>query len=228
MKNISIHKNELLSHGIDWDKEIAQLEGTLNLCLAEVFVPVYFSNSLSQTGIDKYNQLLGGLPEKTAKLKAQGLNELINLARQKLSLKKYQLPNLHLLYKQILSKGDKPFIDAFKNDADMLAELDEFVEQQISCQTGAISKVKENITSLIESAHQSSDQIYIVKDKISVISQLLTGSWQSIHHWRSAVLNVKEQNKVEKKSVYSIAEIESWLAIELDGQKFLSNRISAD
>lgn len=219
-KFIVLHKEDLLTKDFDWDKELDELEGKLDVCFAEFFASVNFSQALNQSGINKYNQILGGLAAQTGEEKTKGLNEVINLARQKLGAKRHQLPNLQPLYKQILSKGDKPFIDTFKYDQELIAELNSFVSEQIDSEDGAINKVKAELNHFFNEAKNTQDIIYIPQDKLTVLSSELTGSWQAINQWRVGLFEQKVIDKQDKQKFYCITEIQSWLASEIEGQSF--------
>ncbi|AWB68459.1 type V CRISPR-associated protein Cpf1 [Saccharobesus litoralis] len=210
----------LQEHGIDWNKQIAALEHKLDVCLAEFFALNNFSQTLAQQGIEKYNQVLAGIAEIAGQPKTQGLNELINLARQKLSAKRSQLPTLQLLYKQILSKGDKPFIDDFKSDQELIAELNEFVSSQIHGEHGAIKLINHELESFINEARAAQQQIYVPKDKLTELSLLLTGSWQAINQWRYKLFDQKQLDKQQKQYSFSLAQVERWLATEVEQQNF--------
>ena len=219
-------KTELLERGFNWDEKITLLEKKFNTNISDFFTSLNFSQTLNQTGIDKYNQILGGLAEEAGKEKTQGLNEIVNLARQQLGLKRYQLPNLQLLYKQILSKGDKPFIDEFKNDQDLLRELNAFVSEQINSESGAIRTVKEDLAVLFEYAKNQLDTIYIPKDKLTVVSSVMTGSWFAINHWREALFDQTDINKQNKRRFFSVTEIQCWLESSIEDENFFQKELA--
>ena len=52
--------------------------------LKEIFTPAAFGEVLTQSGIDFYNTVIGGISGEAGTEKIQGLNEKINLARQQL------------------------------------------------------------------------------------------------------------------------------------------------
>ena len=91
--------------------------------LDEFFEPSSFLKYFSQSGVDKYNQILGCPPGQQ---KQQGLNQVINETRQKAGADRKAFPPMQELYKQILSKDDKRFIDVFGNDKEMLEAIKEF------------------------------------------------------------------------------------------------------
>lgn len=220
---VSENQKALNNANFDWDQEILTLEENLNVCLAEYFVPIKFIGAFNQTGIDYYNHIIGGGSCKVGTGKAQGLNELINLARQKLGAKRHQLPTLQSLYKQILSKSDKPFIDAFKNDQELINELNEFTVQQISNEDGAINIFRSDIPAFLKEAKEAQSNIFIPKDKISVLSNLLTGSWQAINIWRDKIFDEKTLIQLEKSAFFSIEEIENWLNTSVEEESFIQH-----
>lgn len=73
--------------------------------LKDIFTAEAFNNVLTQTGIDFYNTIIGGVSGEAGNEKIQGLNEKINLFRQRLSDsdKNKLRGKMLVLYKQILS-----------------------------------------------------------------------------------------------------------------------------
>jgi len=72
--------------------------------LEEIFSLDYFNKTLTQSGIDIYNSVIGGRTPEEGKTKIKGLNEYINTDyNQKQTDKKKRQPKFKQLYKQILS-----------------------------------------------------------------------------------------------------------------------------
>jgi hypothetical protein len=73
----------------------------------DMFSLAYFSKTLTQAGIDAYNQMIGGVSAENGKKieKFQGFNEKVNLFRQANKADGKTIPSLKQLRKQIL--GDK-------------------------------------------------------------------------------------------------------------------------
>lgn len=119
--------------------------------LQEVFHPGYFVNLFTQSGIDLFNECLGGRTTDKGE-KIQGLNETINFYRQKKSLKKRELPNFIGLYKQILSdRESSSFIPvAFESDKELLDALEKLFEE-MSDSNGLLSRLEKSISHLQES-----------------------------------------------------------------------------
>lgn len=97
----------------------------LGAVLEDMFKLEYFNHTLSQTHIDLYNTMLGGctLDDGT---KVQGLNEKINLFRQKNDITKRELPNLTPLKKQLLS--DRESMSWVSEGFDSEDELNDIVK----------------------------------------------------------------------------------------------------
>lgn len=104
----------------------------------DVFKADYFSFVLAQSGIDKYNGILGGYTCSDG-TKIQGLNEFINLYNQQVakSDKSKKLPFMKQLYKQILSDRESvSFIpEQYKTDDEVISSVNDFyhttVEQTV-------------------------------------------------------------------------------------------------
>ncbi len=103
--------------------------GIYGVCASDVFSVDYFSFVLSQSGIDKYNGIIGGYTNNDGS-KVKGLNEYINLYNQQVAGKdrKERLPFMKPLYKQILSESDTvSFVpESFESDNEVLLALNAF------------------------------------------------------------------------------------------------------
>jgi len=163
--------------------------------LAEMFKLSYYSILLTQNQIDVYNAVIGGktLDDGT---KIQGLNEHINLYNQQQKDKKYLLPKLKPLYKQILS--DRNAIswlpEEFNDDNEMLQAIDKCyheLNQQV------FQQLKDLLLSLKEGdSEYNMDKIYIRNDaQLSEISQRLLGNWNIISR---AIENDFSKNNPQK------------------------------
>lgn len=153
--------------------------------IEEMFQLGYFNNTLTQTGIDCYNTLIGGFTSFDGKQKIQGLNEYINLYNQNVKSKKdKQLPKLKLLYKQILSdRVTASFIpEQYQSDQEVLDSILEFyrtIQETISPKgTGRSYTLKELLQNL---QNYNVDAIYLKNDKtLTSISKKLFGDWPVI------------------------------------------------
>ncbi|MCA9364378.1 MAG: type V CRISPR-associated protein Cas12a/Cpf1, partial [Candidatus Moranbacteria bacterium] len=87
----------------------------------EIFSVEHYNPCILQKGIDTYNQILGGQTLKNGE-KKKGVNELINLKRQKTG---ERMSFLKLLDKQILSEKEL-FIDEIESDEKLLELLKNF------------------------------------------------------------------------------------------------------
>ncbi len=99
------------------------MKDAFGVCLDDVFSVGFFNRVLTQSGIDAYNQCLGGYT-KESDIKIQGLNEKINLYNQQ---NKTNVPSFGCLRKQMLSDRETlSFIpEMFTNDAEMIAAVRE-------------------------------------------------------------------------------------------------------
>lgn len=114
----------------DFNAKCGQIEKSLGLeyPIEDYFEPGNYPLFFSQSGIAEYNKLIGGPPAEENSQKKQGLNEIINLTRQKAGAKRNLFPPFHPLYKQILSEKDS-FLDAFEDDKDLLRAVTDFREK---------------------------------------------------------------------------------------------------
>jgi hypothetical protein len=220
--------SQLAERGIDWEKALARIQDERHFSISEIFAPESFSKFLSQDGINTYNQYIGGTSAQAGKSKEQGLNEFINLMRQQLGAKRYQMPNLQLFYKQILSKDDKTFITAFESDTDLIDAINDFVEAEINNQDSSINIFKANLTAFTRDAIEASPNIYLKKDMLTKASGLFGLHWSGIAEWRQVILTDKAEVAANKMSFLSIEELMNWLNTEIEGESFYSRHQVAE
>lgn len=146
---------------------------TLSCRLTDIADVRFFNRTLSQAGIDRYNQMIGGVAAGD-RAKTQGINEKINLLRQKDPAQK--LPLLKPLYKQILS------------DRSTLS----FVPEQIASDQELLGCVNDSRAKLFESidtlhtllsgiAEYDPEGVFVSCGKcLSELSRGAFGSWQTL------------------------------------------------
>lgn len=193
--------------------------------LDDVFKPAYFIKLFTQTGIDFFQELCGGKTLEDGH-KIQGLNEHINLFRQKHGLKKKELPYFTKLKKQILSKSEsRSFLpEAFENDEHMLNSLKDYIKQMTQ-KDGDIELLKKSIENLQEA---ELDKTYVKSSELSRVSNLIFGNYavikSAIEEYAKNTFKPKTNGKVTKKleqerekyckqKVFTIAELENALIV---------------
>ena len=158
--------------------------------LDEIFNVKSFNDVLAQSGIDFYNTVIGGISTETEKV--QGLNEKINLARQKLPTeeKNKLRGKMIVLFKQILSdRGTSSFIPVgFNNNDEVYSSIksfnDEFVNLSV-CETKELFK---------QVAEFNLSEIYVPAKSLTNFSQNICGSWSIL----TEGLFLLEKDKVKK------------------------------
>lgn len=158
--------------------------------LDEIFNVEAFNDVLAQSGIDFYNTVIGGISTETEKV--QGLNEKINLARQKLPTeeKNKLRGKMVVLFKQILSdRGTSSFIPVgFNNNDEVYSSIksfnDEFVNLSV-CETKELFK---------QVAEFNLSEIYVPAKSLTNFSQNIFGSWSIL----TEGLFLLEKDKVKK------------------------------
>ncbi len=192
-------------------------------CKAEdIFSVDYFSFVLTQSGIDNYNQIIGGYTNSDGK-KVKGLNEYINLHNQKTNDK---LPQLKTLFKQILSeRSTVSFLpEKFTEDDEMRSAVNKAYLTGDG-ETKAFSETIKEIKELFDTFSDFDlNEIYIKNDAaVTNLSQKLTGYWGTVQEswfdeYDSAKLKAKkitgkyeEDRRKEYKKIksFSLAEIEN-------------------
>lgn len=155
------------------------LSGFLNgKKLSDIFKADGFNAVLSQSGIDFYNTIIGGVAGEAGTQKLQGLNEKINLARQQLPAEeKLKLKRkMTVLYKQILSdRNTASFIPVgFESSDEVYESIKQFKEQ-------ALNKIISDIKELFSRSDYNLNQIFVPSKEVTAISLKLFGNWSILH-----------------------------------------------
>ncbi len=200
------------------------------LDVQKLFTVDYFNSVLSQSGIDEYNQVLGGYSKEDG-TKVKGLNEYINLYNQ---TNEKRLPKLKMLYKQILSdRSTVSFVqDAFDSDENTLKAIYGFWIADDN-ETG-ISP--EKVLAKLDNMFASWDQydpsgIYLASGPaLSGLSNGAFGSWNLLQDGLNAEYDAenrkkppKDIEKYEEKRKTYFKKIESFALSHLEGAAGLMN-----
>lgn len=197
-------------------------EGLYGCKAEDIFSVDYFSFVLTQSGIDNYNQIIGGYATSNGQ-KVKGLNEYINLHNQQTEDK---LPQMKPLFKQILSdRSTVSFLpEKITDDNEMLrAVYDAYKTGDGDAK--AFSETIEDLKKLFD-VFGSFDLngIYIKNDAaVTELSKKLTDYWGTVKEswfdeYDSAKLKSKkitekyeENRRKEYKKIksFSLAEIDS-------------------
>lgn len=148
--------------------DFSEIEKNFSKLISEIFSLNFYNQCLLQSGIDSYNEILGGKTLDNGK-KLRGVNEIVNEYRQK--NKSEKIPFLKLLDKQILSEKEK-FVISIENDEKLFETLKIFyktVEEK--------TKIIKNLFSDFVSNNENYDlnKIYISKVMFNTI--VYTGKW---------------------------------------------------
>lgn len=172
-------------------------EGVYNTKIQDAFKVDYFSFVLSQSGIDKYNGIIGGYSNGDAQ-KKQGINEKVNRYNQeKAKLEKSKkLPLLKQLHKQILSDRETiSFIpEKFNDDNEVLKAINDFYKN--------IKSSLENVNELVSKiSNYDTGIIYIsAGEPVTNISKKVFGDWSVIrNNWNTEYELTHKKGKDEEK-----------------------------
>ena len=216
-KSLMKYEKEFYEKNYDWKEKLNELAGVCRHSLDEIFTVENFIRFVNQSGIDRYNEYIGGLPELSGKNKIKGINEFINLCRQQVKGSRQQFPPMQEMYKQILSKSEKTFIPEFNDDRDLFEAVKNFHNENFFSvdKTSFIEKQLEDFTDLIKELDK--DTLFIRKDKISYFSQHLVNDWNSIN---SELLELLGESKFNKEKQFSFTQIEEALNTGLRNETF--------
>ena len=185
--------------------------------LSEIFNKENFNAVLSQSGIDFYNTVIGGISGESGKEKIQGLNEKINLASQKLlpEDKSKLRKKMTLLYKQILSdKKTASFIPAgFEKSEEVYETVRQFKEQNLD-------SAKFKIEKTFNSADYDLNQIFVPSKERTAFSLAIFGNWSILNEGffllekdkAKKELSEKQSENITKqiaKNDYSLSELQT-------------------
>jgi len=191
--------------------------------LEEIFSLNYFNQTLTQTGIDLYNIVIGGRTPEENKIKIKGLNEYINTDfNQKQTDKKKRQPKFKQLYKQILSdRHSVSFMpESFDNDNQLLESIEKFYTNELLHYSteGRTINIFETIKNAIGNLSSFNlSKIYLRSDtSLTDISQKIFGDWGMIskalqdYYEKTNPLKPKEkQEKYEERK-------NKWLKQDID------------
>ena len=196
-------------------------QGLCGTTIDDVFTVDYFVFVLSQSGIERYNEIIGGYTTVDGK-KTKGINEYINLYNQTAD-KKDRIPNMKPLYKQVLS--DREIISfiptAFENDNELISAVyDLYNTDRPEDDFVSIKTVTSDILDIFENFNQDSlDGIYIQSGApVTDLSNGMFSSWSYIRDlWNK---NYDLTNKPKK--VKNIEKYEDKKAKEYKAKKCFS------
>ncbi|MBQ0003419.1 MAG: type V CRISPR-associated protein Cas12a/Cpf1 [Treponema sp.] len=186
--------------------------------LSQIFNIEAFNDVLTQTGIDFYNTVIGGISGEAGSEKVQGLNEKINLAKQQLPKEEQNKlrGKMTVLYKQILSDREtSSFIPVgFENNNEVYDTVKQFNDETYS---NVVEKIKELIN--ICSDYDIS-QIFVPAKELTAFSLSIFGNWSILSEGLfllekdKSTKNLTEKqieaiNKEIEKKDYSLVELQT-------------------
>lgn len=185
--------------------------------LKDIFNPEAFNQVLTQTGIDFYNTIIGGVSEEAGTQKIQGLNEKINLARQQLQdTEKNKLRGkMVVLFKQILSDRETAsFIPVgFENNEEVYKSIKTFKKEVVD---SVCTLIKDTFTS--ENDYNISE-IFVPAKNLTAFSLSIFGHWSILSEGlfyleeekNKKALTETQSEKIRKeiaKKDYSLSELQ--------------------
>ena len=143
--------------------------------LKDIFNPEAFNQVLTQTGIDFYNTIIGGVSEEAGTQKIQGLNEKINLARQQLpdSEKNRLRRKMVVLFKQILSDRETAsFIPVgFENNEEVYESIKTFKKEVVD------EVIKLSNETFVSPNDYNISEIFVPAKNLTAFSLSIFGHW---------------------------------------------------
>lgn len=186
-KYMSAEQISVIKAGLN---EITKVEN-----LGDVFDISYFNCVLAQSGIDMYNQIIGGYTSEYGK-KTQGVNEAINLYNQQ--NKHAKIPRMKMLYKQILSDRETiSFIpEQFETDQEVLESIKIFYEEPIE-NYASYGSIIEAMKQLLENLDKFNLQEIYVKNDVS-LTKISNDVYGKYYYVRDALGKEYDNNYTKK------------------------------
>lgn len=181
--------------------------------IESVFSLSYYNNVLTQSGIDKYNTIIGGYTD--GQIKYKGMNELVNISEIK------GLPKLKTLNKQILSDRNsfsflpKQFSDE-NGDEELLIAIKEYYRNDVEdCKS--IESIIEIICDRLKNIDKVDlSKVYVSSDYIETLSNDVFDDWSAIRNGiyrkyeEEHPFNGKNKEKYEKDRKMNLDKIEEY------------------
>ena len=202
-------------------QEIAKINesfvGIYGTTCQDVFSIDYYPFVLAQSGIERYNNLIGGytLSDGT---KTQGINEIINLYNQQLPKeeKNNKIPFLKPLYKQILSDTQSiSFIpEKFESDDDVLQSIKQFFEAREEAKS--INEVLADTERVFSNIKAYNPNGIFVKNglDLTTVCKKTFGHWEIVQEeWNSeydAIKGYKDNEKYIENRKKAFKQIKSF------------------
>lgn len=186
VKRFEIIKEYLPSDTIDELNDMVY--GNIGFYIKDIFCVDYYNCVLSQTDIDKYNNIIGGYFDENGN-KIKGLNEYINLYNQQVAGKdkSMKLPIFTVLYKQILSDREAiSFIpERFADDDELITSVKDF-------RNGILTECLKDIEELFENIDTYDfNGIFVSQSGQSEVSNAIFGRWDALTEgWREEYRNL--------------------------------------
>lgn len=202
--------------GFDYTKIEKDFSNELNDKSLEMFFSVNnFKNCINQSGIERFNLIIGGKSESN-NIKIKGLNEYINEFSQKEKDNEKKIRQLKLvpLFKQILSDRNSPsfILEQINDKKEMLDKIEEFYTSF----NNNLNKLKNSIKNLKKF---DSEKIYLKNDEsLNSISKNMFGYWGKIQeglklYFESKLKNKKDIEKAQNSEYFSISDIDEGIKI---------------
>lgn len=185
--------------------------------LKDIFNPEAFNQVLTQTGIDFYNTIIGGVSGEAGTQKIQGLNEKINLTRQQLpDAEKIKLRGkMVVLFKQILSDRETAsFIPVgFENNEEVYESIKTFKKEVVD------EVIKLSNETFVSPNDYNISEIFVPAKNLTAFSLSIFGHWSILNDGlyfieeekNKKALTETQSEKLRKeiaKKDYSLSELQ--------------------
>ena len=213
-----------------FDKLNQDFEGLGIYDIKDLFTIDYYNFAITQQGIEKYNNVLGGYSNSDGS-KVQGINEKINLFNQQ-NKGNTKLPLLKPLFKQILSDTESiSFIpEQFKDSKELLNTLNEFFNEKDSVDKNYLNHI-DDLKELFASLNDFDlDKIYIKNGPaITNLSQSVFEHWNYITENLNKIYdNENSSKKVKDIDKYTEQRRKYFKSIDSYKLKYLDDITNRD
>lgn len=197
--------------------------GLFGVTVNDMFTVDYFAFALSQSEIEKYNQVIGGYTCSDG-TKVKGINEYVNLYNQN-AQKNERLPQLKALFKQILSDKDTvSFVpEKFVSDDEVLTAIKKFYLDKNDGDK-SISDTIEEIKKLFESFEEYGQNGIFVSSGLAISNlsnkvfgywDIISDAWEKEYEAKNPIKAKEDPGKYLKKEKDAYKKISSFSVEEL-------------
>ena len=159
--------------------------------LTDYFAPEKYFSYITQKSIDRYNAVIG---READAVNAKGANQKLNEYAQKNGLKRREVPQMSVLYKQILSEKEKFLSEPIEDDKGLL--------QMIGAAYKEMEKTVEALRNVVDVDMDTGDGIFVLTKCLTDLSSNLFAGEENAWMMLGNAISVYCANNGIKKDAF--------------------------